>query len=68
MRRPPVPSFIAEVFDNPVARRGLFVGTLALLAAALDPKAWGPSLPTVQAAVRDHPQIEVLVVLGAVAG
>ena len=32
-------------------------------AAALDPKVWGPSLPSVQAAVRDHPQIEVVVLL-----
>ncbi len=63
-----MPSFIAEVFDDPVARRGLFVGTLALSAAALDPEVWGPALPSVQAAVRDHPQIEVAVLLAAVAG
>lgn len=68
MRRPPVPSFIAEVFSDRVARRGLLAGTVALAAAALDPKVWGPSLPSVQAAIREQPQLEVIVVLGAVAG
>ena len=66
MRRPPVPAFIADVFDDPVGRRGLFAGTVALIAAALDPKVWGPALPSVQAAVREQPQLEALILLLAV--
>jgi MFS family permease len=56
------------VFDDRVARNGLFVGAMALAAAALDPKVWGPSLPSVQAAVRERPQVEVFVLLAAVGG
>ena len=68
MRRPPVPSFIAEVFDDPAARNGLLVGAVALVAAALDPKVWGPALPSVQAAIRETPQLEAVIMLGAVGG
>lgn len=68
MRPIPLPSVITDVFDDPVARQGLFIGALALVAAALDPKVWGPSLPTMQAAIRERPAIEVLVLLGAVGG
>ncbi len=67
MRRPPVPSVIRDVFDDPVARTGLFVGALALAAAAFDPKVWGPSLPSVQAAVRERPWVETITLLAAVA-
>ena len=56
------------MLDDHVARRSLFVGALALVAAAADPKIWGPSLPTMQAAIRERPTIEVLVVFGAVGG
>ncbi len=66
MRRLPVPSVIKDVFDDPVARTGLFVGAIALAAAALDPKVWGPALPSVQAAVRERPQVEVVTLLAAV--
>ena len=68
VRRPSVPSFIAEVFADPAARNGLLVGSVSLFAAALDPKVWGPALPSVQAAIRETPQLEQIVMLGAVGG
>ena len=41
---------------------------MALVAAALDPKVYGPALPSVQAAIRARPQIEFVIVFLAVAG
>jgi DHA2 family methylenomycin A resistance protein-like MFS transporter len=67
VRRPPVPSFVGDLFADPTARNGLLVGSAALFAAALDPKVWGPSLPTVQAAIRDRPYLEVVAILVMVA-
>jgi DHA2 family methylenomycin A resistance protein-like MFS transporter len=66
--RPPVPAFIADLFHDPTARSGLLAGSAALFAAALDPKVWGPSLPTVQSAIRDRPNLEAIVILAMVAG
>ncbi|HET9345712.1 MAG TPA: MFS transporter [Candidatus Limnocylindrales bacterium] len=68
MPRPPVPAFIADLFADPTARSGLLAGSVALFAAALDPKVWGPSLPTVQSAIRDRPNLEAVVILAMVAG
>jgi MFS family permease len=68
VRRPAAPAFIAELFAEPAARTGLLAGSAALFAAALDPKVWGPSLPTVQAAIRERPQLEAVVLLAALAG
>jgi MFS family permease len=68
VRRPPIPAFIGDLFVDRGARDALLAGSVALFAAALDPKVWGPSLPTVQAAVRDHPQLETIVLLAAVSG
>jgi MFS family permease len=65
--RPRVPAFIADLFDDPTARNGLLVGAVALFAAALDPKVWGPSLPTVQAAIRERPNLEAVVLVAMVA-
>ena len=68
MRRPRVPAFIAELFAEPVARNGLFAGSAALFAAALDPKVWGPALPSVQAAIRERPELEAVILLAALGG
>ena len=68
MRRPPVPAFIADLFADPTARGGLLAGSAALFAAALDPKVWGPSLPNVQAAIRERPGLEAVVLLAALGG
>ena len=56
------------MFADPAARNGLLVGSVSLFAAALDPKVWGPALPSVQAAIRETPQLEQIVMLGAVGG
>ena len=63
-----MPRLLAELFDEPVARRGLLVGTVALVAAAFDPKVWGPALPSVQAALRERPELEAVVMLLSVVG
>ncbi len=48
-----------------VARGALLAGSIALFAAALDPQAWSPSLPSVQAAVRENPNLETIVLLAS---
>ena len=67
MPRLPLPKVLADVFDDRQARTTLLAGTVALLAAGLDPKVWGPSLSTVQAAIRERPSLEAYVIVGAVA-
>ena len=66
MPRPPLPKVLADVFDDRQARATLLAGAFALFAAGLDPKVWGPSLSTVQAAIRERPSLEAYVLLGAV--
>ncbi len=68
MRPPAPPAFIAELLAEPGPRNALLAGSAALFAAALDPKVWGPSLPTVQAAIRDRPQLEAVILLAALCG
>jgi MFS transporter, DHA2 family, multidrug resistance protein len=68
VRRPPIPEFIATLFEEPAARNGLLAGAAALFAAALDPKVWGPTLPTVQSAIRDRPNLEAIALLAMVGG
>jgi MFS family permease len=67
MPRPPLPTFIADVVGDRVALASLIAGATALFAAGLDPKVWGPSLSTVQSAIRERPSLESFVLLGAVA-
>jgi len=68
VRRPPLPAVFADVFDDRVARQALLVGSIALVAAAMDPRIWGPALPNVQAAIRERPAAETIVVLSSIAG
>jgi MFS family permease len=63
-----VPAFIGDLFASKAARDSLLAGSAALFAAALDPKVWGPALPSVQAAIRGRPELEALVLLAALAG
>ncbi len=67
MPRLPLPKVLADVFDDRQARTTLLAGVFALFAAGLDPKVWGPSLSTVQAAIRERPSLEAYVLLGVVA-
>jgi MFS family permease len=56
------------VFDDRTARQALLVGSVALVAAAMDPRVFGPALPNVQAAIREHSNVETLVILSSVVG
>lgn len=66
MRRPPLPSFIADLFTDRVASGALLAGSVALFAAAMDPQVLNPALPSVQAAVRDNSNLETLVLLASI--
>ena len=66
MRRPGLPSSITGLFSDPVARGALLVGSVALVAAAMDPQVWAPTQPSVQEAVRQNPQFETLVLLASI--
>lgn len=50
------------------ARQALLVGSVALVAAAMDPRVFGPALPNVQALIREHSAVETLVILSSVVG
>ncbi len=65
MRRTRLPSFVAELLGDPVARGALLAGSIALVAAALDPQIWTPTQPSIQEAVRENPQFETLVLLAS---
>ena len=64
-RQRKLPSFIGDLFVDPVAKGALLAGSVALFAAALDPQAWSPALPSIQAAVRENPQLETVVLLAS---
>ncbi len=66
MRRRGLPSFVADLVSDPVARGALVAGSVALVAAALDPQVWSPTQPSIQAAVRENPQFETLVLLASI--
>jgi MFS family permease len=66
MRTVAVPSFIADLFVDRAARGALLSGSVALFAAAMDPQVWSPALPSVQAAVREDPQLETVVLLASI--
>ena len=67
VRRPGLPSSITGLFIDPVARGALLAGSVALIAAAMDPQIWTPTLPSIQEAIRENPQFETLVLLASVA-
>ena len=66
MRRVGLPSFVADLVGDPAARGALLAGSVALVAAAMDPQVWSPRLPTIQEAVRENPQFETLVLLASI--
>ena len=67
VRRIPLPQVLADVVSDVGARSALIAGSAALFAAGLDPKVLGPAIPSVQAAIRQRPEIETLVLVVAVA-
>lgn len=68
LKRPSIPPFISDLYADRTALNGLIVGSAALFASALDPKVWGPSLPSVQAAIAESPQLEALSLLAMLGG
>ncbi len=67
MKRPPLPSVIADLVADRRAANTLLAGAAALVASGLDPKVWGPASSSVQAAIRARPDLEGFVLLTAVA-
>ena len=66
MHRVRLPSFVADLVGDPTARGALLAGSVALVAAAMDPQIWTPTLPSIQEAIRENPQFEVLVLLASI--
>jgi MFS family permease len=60
-----LPAFITDLFAERAAWQALLTGTIALVAAALDPQTWSPMLPSVQAAVRESSQLETVALLAS---
>lgn len=63
MRRPPVPSFLRDLGAPPGAPRTLLVAALSMAAAGLNPQVLSPSVGSVQAAIREQPQISALILI-----
>ncbi len=66
MRRPPIPTFLTDLDREPGAVAILIASALALFAAGLAPRVFSPGLPSVQAAVRDRPEIEALLMVASI--
>ena len=66
MRRPPLPAVLSDLGREPTALRTLEGACLALLAAGLAPRVLSAGLPSVQAAVRERPGIEVVLLVASV--
>ena len=66
MRGLRLPAFLTDLVADRTARQALLTGSVAMVAAALDPQVWSPMLPSVQAAVRESPQLETVTLLASV--
>ena len=67
MRRPPLPSVIGDLLVDRRAASALLASAVALFAAGMDPKIMAPMATTTQAALREQPELEGLVLLVSVA-
>jgi len=63
MRRPPLPSVIGDLLVDRRAASALLASGVALFAAGMDPKIMAPMASTTQAALREKPELEGLVLL-----
>ena len=68
MDRLPIPTFLRELGDSPGAFRNLRVAFLAMAAAGFNPLVLSPAVSTVQAAIREQPQINALILLVTLGG
>jgi MFS family permease len=66
VRRPSPPTFLTDLAREPGAVATLVAACLALLAAGLAPRIFSPGLASVQSAVRERPEIEVLLMAASV--
>ncbi|HEX5013314.1 MAG TPA: MFS transporter [Candidatus Limnocylindrales bacterium] len=62
-----LPVFLQEIVEDPARRSRLVAAALALGAAGLNPQVTSPALSTVQAAIREQPQINGLLLLATLA-
>ena len=63
VRRLPIPSFLSDLASPPDAPRTLLVAGLSMAAAGLNPQVLSPAVSTVQAAIREQPQVNALLLL-----
>ena len=66
MQAPPVPEVIRDLYREPGQARVLVVAAVSLVAAGLEPRVYSPGLASVQAAVRESPGAEQLLLIAAV--
>ena len=63
VRRLPVPSFLRDLGSPPNGPRVLLVAGLSMAAAGFNPQVLSPAVSSVQAAIREQPTINTLVLL-----
>ena len=68
MDRPTIPEFLRDLDREPGAVRTLGIASLSLFAAGLNPRVFSPGLGSVQAALRENSQAELLLLLATVVG
>ncbi len=67
-RAAPIREMLDEVVRDPTARMALVACALALGAAGLDPKVYGPTTQSVQQALREQPNLQATLLAASVAG
>ncbi len=68
MQRLTIPSFLTDLAAEPRAIRALVAASAAIGAAGLNPTVFSPGYPSVQAALRSEPDVEVLLLLATLIG
>ena len=68
MDRSSIPGFLRDLDREPGAVRTLGIASLSLFAAGLNPRVFSPGLGSVQAALRENSEAELLLLLATVVG
>ncbi len=68
MQRLTIPSFLTDLAAEPRAIRALVAASAAIGAAGLNPTVFSPGYPSVQAALRSEPDVEILLLLATLIG
>jgi DHA2 family multidrug resistance protein-like MFS transporter len=66
--RPSIPGFLRDLDREPGAVRTLGIASLSLFAAGVNPRVFSPGLSSVQAALRENSDAEVLLLIATVVG